>query len=144
VRLHEPRLHSDPPTAEEVEACRADIAAALDGSGVDLAAARTVVGTSGTIKTIAAGLLDLPRYDRDAVDGADLGVEATHAYVRRLVAMSVAERRALPYMHPGRADVSGAGSLIWSEVLRRTSVPRHLVSEADILYGIAASIDETS
>jgi exopolyphosphatase/guanosine-5'-triphosphate,3'-diphosphate pyrophosphatase len=144
VRLHERRLHSDPPTAEEVEACRADIAAALDGSGVDLAAARTVVGTSGTIKTIAAGLLDLPRYDRDAVDGADLGVEATHAYVRRLVAMSVAERRALPYMHPGRADVSGAGSLIWSEVLRRTSVPRHLVSEADILYGIAASIDETS
>ena len=38
----------------------------------------------------------------------------TAAFVDGLLAMTVAERRALPYMHPGRADVIGAGALIWS------------------------------
>ncbi len=57
-----------------------------------------------------------------------------------LVAMTVDERRALPYMHPGRADVIGAGALIWSGILARVPVPDHLVSEADILHGIAAAI----
>jgi len=57
-----------------------------------------------------------------------------------LRAMTVAERRALPYMHPGRADVIGAGALIWSSVLERVRVATYLVSEADILYGIARRI----
>ena len=42
--------------------------------------------------------------------------------VDRLVAMTVAERLALPWLHPGRADVIGAGALILSRVLRRTPV----------------------
>ena len=54
--------------------------------------------------------------------------------------MTVAERRALPYMHPGRADVIGAGALIWTGILSRVPAPDHLVSEADILHGIAAAI----
>jgi exopolyphosphatase/guanosine-5'-triphosphate,3'-diphosphate pyrophosphatase len=54
--------------------------------------------------------------------------------------MTVAARRALPYMHPGRADVIGAGSLIWSRVLERVLVDSYVVSEADILYGIARTI----
>ena len=51
-----------------------------------------------------------------------------------------AERKALPYMHPGRADVIDAGALIWSRILARVPGPRHVVSEADILHGIAAAI----
>ena len=43
-------------------------------------------------------------------------------------------------MHPGRADVIGAGALIWSRVLARAGVDHYLVSEADILYGIAWSL----
>ena len=54
--------------------------------------------------------------------------------------MTVEERRALPYMHPGRADVIDAGALIWTRILARVPVPDHLVSEADILHGIAAAI----
>ena len=49
--------------------------------------------------------------------------------------MPVAERLALPYMHPGRADVIGAGALILARVLRRTRVDTLVVSEADILDG---------
>jgi exopolyphosphatase / guanosine-5'-triphosphate,3'-diphosphate pyrophosphatase len=140
VRLHERHLHDDPPTAAQVAACLADVDRALDECPVPLADARTVIGTSGTIKTLAAGLLHLPAYDRDAIDGALLRTSDTQDYVDRLLAMTVPERRRLPFMHPGRADVIGAGALIWSRVLERSGVDRYLVSEADILYGIAWSL----
>jgi exopolyphosphatase/guanosine-5'-triphosphate,3'-diphosphate pyrophosphatase len=140
VRLHERHLHGDPPTSDQVAACLADIDRHLDDCPVPLGDARSVIGTSGTIKTLAAGMLDLPFYDRDMVDGARLGSAETRAYVERLVAMTVAERLAIPSMHPGRADVIAAGALIWSRVLSRTGVDRYTVSEADILYGIARSL----
>jgi exopolyphosphatase/guanosine-5'-triphosphate,3'-diphosphate pyrophosphatase len=71
-----------------------------------------------------------------------LPVGEVHALVDRLVAMTVVERLTLPWLHPGRADVIDAGALILSRVLRRTPVERLLVSEADILDGIAWSLVE--
>lgn len=140
VRLHERHLAGDPPTPGQWERCGRDVDEHLDGCGLDLASAGSVVGTSGTVKTIACGVLDLSFYDRDRIDGAELSVDRTLEFCDRLRAMSVPERRALPYMHPGRADVIGAGSLIWSRVLERAALPTYLVSEADILYGIARRI----
>lgn len=140
VRMTERHLHSDPPTPDEVEAAASQIAEALAGSGVPLAEARTVVGVAGTITTVAAAVLGLDGYDRAAIDQAVLPVDDVHAVTERLLAMTVAERRALPFMHPGRADVIGAGALILDEVLRRTTVDTMLVSEADILDGIAWSV----
>lgn len=140
VRLHERHLHSDPPTPAEVAVCVLDIDRHLDESGIALHRAATVVGTSGTIKTLACGVLALGSYDRDAFDRAVLSNASTTRYVDELVAMTVAERRALPYMHAGRADVIGAGALIWSRILARVPVADHVVSEADILHGIAGGI----
>ena len=140
VRLHERHLHGDPPTPGQIAGCLADIDRHLDECPVPLAEARSVIGTSGTNKTLAAGMLELPYYDRDAIDGAELGVAATGVYVDQLVAMTVAERRAIPTMHPGRADVIDAGALIWARVLVRSGVAGYRVSEADILYGIATSL----
>jgi exopolyphosphatase/guanosine-5'-triphosphate,3'-diphosphate pyrophosphatase len=140
VRLHERHLHSDPPTADEVAACVADIESHLDRSPVPLADAATVVGVAGTVTTVGAGVLDLPAYDRSLVDQAVLPVEEVHALVDRLLALPVAERLDLPWLHPGRADVIGAGALILDRALRRTGVPTLVVSEADILDGIAWSI----
>ena len=74
------------------------------------------------------------------IDQAVVPVAEVHAYVERLVAMSVAERLALPYMHPGRADVIGAGALIVSRVLARTDLTSMVASESDILEGIAWSL----
>jgi exopolyphosphatase / guanosine-5'-triphosphate,3'-diphosphate pyrophosphatase len=142
VRLHERHLHDDPPTGDQVAACLRDVDRHLDDCPVPVSEARSVIGTSGTIKTLAAGMLDLPFYDRDAIDGARLGVAETQRYVERLVAMTVAERLTAPTMHPGRADVIGAGALIWSRVLARSGVASYSVSEADILYGIAGSLVE--
>ena len=140
VRLHERHLHSDPPTAAEVAACVADIDRHLDGSGIALGDVRSVIGTSGTIKTIACGVLALGDYDRNAFDRAELANDSARDFSEGLLAMTVEERRALPYMHPGRADVIGAGALIWSRILDRVPVDTHLISEADILHGIAAAI----
>ena len=126
--------------ADQLAACRADIDAHLASCPVPVADAATVIGTSGTIKTLAAAMLDLPCYDREAIDGAVLGAAETSAYVDRLLAMTVAERRGIASLHPGRADVIGAGALIWSRVLAHAAVPTYLVSEGDILYGIASSL----
>lgn len=139
VRLTERHLHSDPPTADEVTALRADVDAVLDTCRVDPALAHTVVGVAGTVTTVAAGVLDLPAYDRDRVHLAALDAEAVYGCIDALVAMTVAERRALGYMHPGRADVIAAGALILERVLRRTTVTTLVVSESDILDGIAWS-----
>jgi len=140
VRMHERHLHSDPPTSDEVAAATRDIDDHVDHSPVDPAAAATVVGVAGTVTSLAAGVLGLAAYEGKAVDQAQLPVDDVHAMVERLLGMSVSERLGLPWLHPGRSDVIGAGGLILSRVLRRTRVSSLVVSEADILEGIAWSM----
>jgi exopolyphosphatase / guanosine-5'-triphosphate,3'-diphosphate pyrophosphatase len=140
VRQHERHLRSDPPTMAEVTACVRDIERHLDACPVSPARAATVVGVAGTVTSVAAGVLDLPAYDRDAIDQAVLPVDQVHAMADRLLGMTIAERLALPWLHPGRADVIDAGALILSRVLRRTPVEHLVVSESDILDGIAWSL----
>ncbi|MGW6003948.1 Ppx/GppA phosphatase family protein [Oerskovia enterophila] len=151
VRLTERHLRSDPPTAEEIAAARADVRAALDTATqtVPLGKAATLVGLAGSVTTVTAHALGLERYDRDRIDGAVLTVEQTLAACEDLLGRTRAEREALGFMHPGRIDVIGAGALVWAEVVRRvrddveaaggelTSV---VTSEHDILDGIALSI----
>lgn len=143
VRMHERLMPGDPPTRDEIGAATAAIDAALDTlpeHGADPSVAATVIGVAGTITTAAAAVLDLPAYDRDAIHGSVLSRGAVHEVADRLLAMTVQERRALPFMHPGRADVIGAGVLILDRVLRRTGPAELRVSETDILDGIAWSL----
>jgi len=140
VRLNERHLHGDPASEDEILAAVGDIDAALDASSVDLAAAGSVVGVAGTVTTLAAGVLDLAGYDSTLIHHTVLRPDAVQGLVTRLLTMLVDERKALPYMHPGRADVIGAGGLILDRVLRRTTVSSMLVSEHDILDGIAWSL----
>jgi exopolyphosphatase/guanosine-5'-triphosphate,3'-diphosphate pyrophosphatase len=79
-------------------------------------------------------------YEGDKVDQAELPVADVQAMVERLLSMSVDARLELSWLHPGRADVIGAGGLILSRTLRRTRVSSLVVSEADILEGIAWSL----
>jgi exopolyphosphatase/guanosine-5'-triphosphate,3'-diphosphate pyrophosphatase len=140
VRMTERHLRSDPPTPAEVDEARRDIAEVVGRADVPVAEAGTVVGVAGTITTVAAGVLGLEEYDRAAIDQSVLALPDVHSTTEALLGMTVAERKALTYMHPGRADVIGAGALILDEVLHRTRVPSLLVSEADILDGIAWSL----
>ena len=147
VRLTERHLRSDPPTEGEVAAALADIDAAFAEAEqhVDVSRARTFVGVAGTITTITAAALDLPAYDREAIHGAELTAEQAADTTQRLLGMTSEERVGLPYMHPGRADVMGAGALIYARLLERIGQRvrdavgelRILTSETDILDGIA-------
>ena len=139
VRLTERQLHDDPPAPDQIAAVETDIDAALDSCRVDPGLAGTVVGVAGTVTTVAAGTLGLEAYDREQVHLARLEVDEVRATIGDLVGMTVADRRALGYMHPGRADVIGAGALILERILRRTAVRTMIVSESDILDGIAWS-----
>jgi exopolyphosphatase / guanosine-5'-triphosphate,3'-diphosphate pyrophosphatase len=140
VRLNERHLASDPPTKDEIAAAEADIDATLDTSRVDPGDAGAVIGVAGTVTTIAAAVLDLASYDPTVIHHSVLRPDAVQGAVTQLLSMMIEQRKALGYMHPGRADVIGAGGLILDRVLRRTTVDSVLVSEHDILDGIAWSL----
>lgn len=140
VRLHERHVSHDPIDAAEIAAIVTDIDAALDASPVVPSDAATVIAVAGTNTTVAAGVLGLDVYDRDRIHAQELAVTDIQRLVDTLLAMTVAERRALGWMHPGRADVVDAGALIVSRILGRLSVPAITVAETDILDGIAWSM----
>ncbi|CAM3426668.1 exopolyphosphatase [Nocardioides dubius] len=140
VRLFERHFDRGPATPAQLAAAIADIDLALDSCPVPAAESATVIGVGGTIITIAAGVLGLAAYDRELIDQAELSRESVHVEVADLLALSTEQRLQLPFMHPGRADVIGAGALILDRVLRRTEVEELVVSEADILDGIAWSV----
>jgi exopolyphosphatase/guanosine-5'-triphosphate,3'-diphosphate pyrophosphatase len=140
VRLTERRLHSDPPTADEVAAAVADIGAALGLVPFDVGRAATFVGLAGSVTTVAGLVLGLAAYDPEAIHLARLTRAQVESVAADLLAMPRTERAALPVMHPGRVDVIGAGALVLREALRRWDVPEIVASERDILDGIAYSL----
>jgi exopolyphosphatase / guanosine-5'-triphosphate,3'-diphosphate pyrophosphatase len=140
VRITERHLAGDPPTRDQVAAATADISAALQSVRLPLGSARALIGVAGSITTMGAMVLDLPEYDRERVNLARLAAPDVLHAIDRVVAMSVAQRRALPFMHPDRADVIGAGALILGCVMERLGLPELVVSARDILDGIAWSM----
>lgn len=142
VRLTERHLAGDPPSPAEVAAARADVEAALDlvADVVPLRAARTLVGLAGTVTTLAAMHAAIPAYDSAVTHGYRLPADGVRALTARLLAMTRAERAAVPVMHPGRADVIGAGALVLCGVVDRVGLPEVLVSEHDILDGMVWSL----
>ena len=148
VRMTERHLRSDPPTADQIAAAEADVDAALEVAArtVPLDRSAAVVGVAGSITTITAHALALPEYSAAAIHGTELPLDAVRRACTELLEMTHAERAALPYMHPGRVDVIGAGALVWRRVLERLAevtdgrVASAVTSEHDILDGIALSI----
>jgi exopolyphosphatase/guanosine-5'-triphosphate,3'-diphosphate pyrophosphatase len=142
VRLTERHLRSDPPTVAEVAAAESDIdaAIALVREVVPVEQAATAVGLAGSVTTVAALALDLPSYDAVRIHLSRISAADIDRVTSDLLAMTRAERAALPVMHPGRVDVIGAGALILRRLVERLGLVEVLVSEADILDGIAWSI----
>ena len=146
VRMTERHLVDDPPTETQIDAAAADVDAAIDVASRTVALARTgtLVGVAGSITTITAHALGLPKYDAEKIHGAELSVEHVLSACDSLLRMPRAERAALGFMHPGRVDVIGAGALVWARVVRRVAaesgVTSVVTSEHDILDGIALSL----
>jgi exopolyphosphatase/guanosine-5'-triphosphate,3'-diphosphate pyrophosphatase len=132
VRLTERFLHSDPPARDELERAATAVRDLLPEL-----APTTAIGVAGTITTIAALDLELDAYDRERIHGHRLAATAIAALRDRLAALTVAERRALPSMDPGRAPVIAGGAIVLDEVVRRYALDAVEVSERDILDGAA-------
>jgi len=142
VRMTERHLHDDPPTAAQIEAATRDITTAVDTAlaAVPGRSAPTLVGLAGTVTTVTALALGLPEYDPARIHHARVSRSAVAKVADDLLAMTVAARLALPVMHPGRADVIGAGALILKIIMDRSGQEFLVASEHDILDGIALSI----
>jgi exopolyphosphatase/guanosine-5'-triphosphate,3'-diphosphate pyrophosphatase len=139
VRLTERHLHGDPPSAAQVRATEDDIRAALGevAAEVPVGQAASLIGLAGSVTTVAALALELPAYDAEAIHGSCIEVGAVREVTAYLLAATRERRAAMPVMHPGRVDVIGAGALILRVLMDEFGMSEVVVSEHDILDGIA-------
>jgi len=139
VRLTERAIRNDPPTRDDLDRLRALVADGIEEAtrAVPVRRARAFVSVAGTATTLQAIALGLGRYDPDRIHRTWLDAAEAERALDALAAMTNAERAAIPVMAPGRGDVIVAGSVILVEVMRRFGFARTLVSETDILDGLA-------
>jgi exopolyphosphatase / guanosine-5'-triphosphate,3'-diphosphate pyrophosphatase len=140
VRVTERFLKQNPVPNDDLERATSYVDDLLAGSGVDFASIGTWIGVAGTVTTLAGVYLELEHYDRERVHGAVIPLPSVQQLLHRLAGMTVDEIRALPSMHPGRADVITGGALVEARVAARLQVADLIVSESDILDGIALGI----
>jgi exopolyphosphatase/guanosine-5'-triphosphate,3'-diphosphate pyrophosphatase len=142
VRMTERHLHGDPPLHQEVADTTRDIDDALDlvAAAVQAESAMTFVGLAGSVTTVAAISLGLGSYDAARIHHSRVSAARVHEISGQLLAMTRAERAAIPGMHPGRVDVIGAGAIVLDRIMARFGFAEVLVSEHDILDGIAWAV----
>jgi exopolyphosphatase/guanosine-5'-triphosphate,3'-diphosphate pyrophosphatase len=143
VRLTEKFLHHDPPQPEELSACISLTDAYLDDVVREIPAAaeaRTLVGLAGTVTTVAAVEIGLETYDRDRIHHFHLTHDAAEDVFRTLATESRADRIHNPGLEEARADVIVAGCCVLVAVFRHFGFDEMIVSEADILDGLALSL----
>lgn len=142
VRLTERCLRSDPPTESELDAATVLVDQELDQVEqlVPARDAATLVGVAGTVTTIAALHLALPEYRASVIHNTRVPRDAVGEITRRLAGMRIAQRRELGPMAPGREDVIVGGCIVLHRVMQRFGFDEVLVSESDILDGLALEL----
>jgi len=142
VRLTEQVHPSDPPTEGDLRAFDELIEAHLDDveRAVPVGDARTLVAVAGTATTLQACALGLERYDPDLIHRSTLTLADAERTLRELAAMTDGARAAIPVMPKGRGDVIVAGARILVNAMRRFGFEAALVSETDILDGLALEL----
>ena len=140
VRLTERAITADPPAPEELDHLRRVVEDRLDEAEVsvpEIHTARTFVAVSGTATTFQAIALGLERDDPALIHRTWLTIRDAERVLEELSQMTTPERTALPVMAPGRGAVIVAGGAILVATMRRFGIERALVSEDDILQGLA-------
>lgn len=126
------RMTEKPHTDAEIAALIRPLVDEMRGRG-----ARQLVGVGGTVTTLAAMVLELDVYDPERVHGMKLDRAAVHRLSVRLEAAGLAERKRMPGLQPERADIIPAGARIVHCIMQVLEAPDLIVSEADILHGLA-------
>ena len=142
VRMTERYVRNDPPSAAEMKQLRQEVDRLIAHAAerVPFDEATSLVGLAGSVTTVAAMALDLPSYNPARIHGSRMTRAQVEAVTRTLVQMTRAERAALPFMHPGRVDVIGSGATILAAVMAATGAGEVVVSEHDLLDGLALSL----
>jgi exopolyphosphatase / guanosine-5'-triphosphate,3'-diphosphate pyrophosphatase len=140
VRVTERFFKQNPVADDDLERAAGYVDDLLTGSGVDFDSIGAWIGVAGTVTTLAGVYLELERYDRERVHGARIPLAAIAEQLHRLARLTVDQIRALPSMHPGRADVITGGALVESRIAARVHLDHLIVSESDILDGIALQL----
>jgi exopolyphosphatase / guanosine-5'-triphosphate,3'-diphosphate pyrophosphatase len=143
VRLTEQFLHSDPPTPEELSVAVSvvrDHLTDVDRAVTGAAHAKTLIGTAGTVWTMGAIELGVDASNSERIDHFRLSRAAAEEIFRTLATEPIARRRHNPGLEPGRVDVIVGGVIVVVAVMRHWGFDELVVSEADILDGLARSI----
>lgn len=143
VRLSEKYIESDPPRPEELLACLSITEAHLDDVAREMPQsfeARTFVGLAGTVSSAAMIEIGLPEYDRAQVHHFRLSKEAAEDVYRTVATENREDRSHNPGLEPGRVDTIVAGMSILVRIMRYFGIEELLVSESDILDGLAYSL----
>ncbi|UQZ89344.1 exopolyphosphatase [Deltaproteobacteria bacterium Smac51] len=136
VRLTEAFLN-DPIRSGELEAVAAEVRRVLGGADFsDVPAAPVLVGTAGTVTTVAALLLKLKEYQPELVNNARLERSAIEALLHGLASETIAARVEKYGLHPRRADAIVAGLVLVLEIMDFFGQPWLLVSDNGLLEGI--------
>ncbi len=146
VRLTEMFIEHDPPLPEELAACLSVIQLHLHDAVRDIPALSEpfqMVGVAGTVTTVAAVEMGLQIYDPDRIHHFRLLNSAVEDVFRTLATDALADRMHHPGMHPERADVIVAGLCILAKIMRFFEVAECIVSERDLLDGVALNLLET-
>jgi exopolyphosphatase / guanosine-5'-triphosphate,3'-diphosphate pyrophosphatase len=142
VRMSERHFTGDQPDPGQIASAIEDIDEAIRqaAKSVPITDAKTVIMVAGTATTVAAAALELPTYDRYAIHLSRISAERTHQISTELLRETREQRAAHGYMHPGRVDVIGAGSLVLDRIMFATGASEFVASESDILDGMAWSL----
>jgi len=143
VRMTEAWLHSDPPKPEELSQALSVIELHCDDvlrAIPQIGESKTFVGLAGTVNAAAAVEIGMTTYDRDKVHHLRMTRAMVEDVFRTLATESLEDRKDNPGLEPERADVIVGGMCVLVTVMRRFGLREMLVSESDILDGLAMSI----
>jgi len=144
---HVPGAHQGTPEERAaayaaMRACVADAFAPLAARLPAIVGNERLLGTSGTVTTLASVHLDLPKYDRQLIDGLIVPTDSMRAISQRLSVMTLDERRALPSVGPERADLVVAGCAILEGILDIWPAARLGIADRGIREGILRCLME--
>ena len=141
VRMSERFLKGDPPDAEDLKEMEDFLHAVIAPHAVRIAgrSPQLMVGLAGTVTTLSGLRQGLVEYDGDAIHHSWLELEDVRRLYARLYGLSLAERKEFMCLEPGRADVIVGGTAVLMVLLKEIAWERFLVSEKDILDGLAIS-----
>jgi exopolyphosphatase / guanosine-5'-triphosphate,3'-diphosphate pyrophosphatase len=135
VRLTERCIRSDPPSPADLAALHAAIDEALATLSWDFRP-QVTVGIAGTVTTICAVVLGMTTYDAGAVHGHVLSRADVERALGMFGARALAERRKLPGLVEGRADVIFAGAAILERAMTRFGAESVVVSDQGVRWGL--------